>query len=247
MSATAEAILANLITVSDERTFRGGVPGLATKVSALKDYQQRRFAHTYADLLTTARYGPAARFFLDELYGPSDFSRRDTQFARVVPALVRLFPDDVVQTVATLAQLHAMSETLDTSMASHFAEDTAINAHSYIRAWQATGRMTDRELQIALTLEVTSRLDRFTRKPLLRNSLRLMRGPARAAGLSELQRFLENGFDTFRAMKGSQEFIVIIDLRERSLASFLFQADAATVVTNSTAFGVVTYLPVEVA
>jgi len=235
MSATTEAILANLKIVADERALRVNVPGLAAKVSALKEYQQRRFVHTYADLLATTRYGAAAQFFLDELYGPSDFSRRDTQFARVVPALVRLFPSEVVQTVATLARLHALSETLDSTMARHLVDDTQITAHPYIRAWQATGRVADRESQIALTLEVASRLDRFTRKPLLRNSLRLMRGPARAAGLGELQQFLENGFDTFRAMKGSQEFISIVELRERALASSLFQADAVNAVPGSAA------------
>jgi len=67
-------------------------------------------------------------------------------------------------------------------------------------------------------------LDRVTRLPLLRNSLRLMRGPARAAGLGELQRSLETGFDTFRSMKGAQEFIALVGSRERDFAAALFAA-----------------------
>ena len=225
MSVTAEAILADLKVVAEERAIRLAEPWLDAKVSALKEFQQHRFSHTYADLLATDRYGAAARFFLEELYGPDDFSRRDTQFARVVPALVRLFPREVVQTVATLARLHALSERLDTVMAANL-DDTQIDARQYIRAWQSTARADERDFQIALTLEVVSRLDQFTRKPLLRNSLRLMRGPARAAGLAELQSFLETGFDTFRAMKGAQEFILVVETRERALASSLFEADA---------------------
>ena len=224
MSVAAEAILANLQIVADERAVRLAAPGLPEKVAALKEFQQRRFSHTYADLLKTKRYGPASRFFLDELYGPGDFSRRDTQFARVVPALVSLFPNEIVQTVATLAQLHALSESLDTVMAANM-DAAAITPERYIQAWQATARAADREAQIVLTLEVASRLDRVTRKPLLRNSLRLMRGPARAAGLVDLQQFLERGFDTFRAMSGAQEFVTVIESRERVLAASLFQAD----------------------
>jgi len=227
------AILANLQVVADERAYRVDVPGLAIKVSALKDYQRRRFAHTYADLLATVRYGAAVRFFLEELYGPGDFSLRDTQFARIVPALVRLFPSEVVQTVATLARLHALSETLDTAMADHLVSDIPISPRSYIAAWQATGRAADRGSQIALTLEVASHLDRFTRKPLLRHSLRLMRAPARTAGLGELQQFLEKGFDTFRAMKGSQEFVGAIELRERALAALLFELGPANAVAGN--------------
>ncbi len=59
----------------------------------------------------------AARFFLDDLYGPEDFTRRDEQFARVVPGLVRLFPQEIVGTVISLGELHALSEQFDTAMA----------------------------------------------------------------------------------------------------------------------------------
>ena len=51
-----------------------------------------------------------------------------------------------------------------------------------------------------------------------------MRGPARAAGLSELQQFLETGFETFREMKGAHDFMAIVDERERVLSSALFGA-----------------------
>jgi hypothetical protein len=75
-------------------------------------------------------------------------------------------------------------------------------------------------------VEVARRLNELTRKPLLRGSLRLMRAPARAAGLSELQRFLESGFDTFRAMGGAAEFITLVESRERALAQTLYSAGA---------------------
>jgi hypothetical protein len=56
-------------------------------------------------------------------------------------------------------------------------------------------------------LAVGTALDRYTRNPLLRHSLRLMRGPAQAAGLGVLQAFLERGFDTFGEMRGATEFL----------------------------------------
>ena len=63
-------------------------------------------------------------------------------------------------------------------------------AVSYTQAWQATGRAPAREEQIRLTLSIGSALDRTTRNRLMRSTLRLMRGPAQAAGLAELQKFL---------------------------------------------------------
>ncbi len=226
MSAAADSILCHLETVDAERARRSAVPGLEARVAALKTFQQRRFSHTYADLLESARHGPAARFFLDELYGPRDYSRRDTQFARVVPALVRLFPREIVDTVRRLAELHALSETLDTAMALQL-DGKHVTPLRYIRAWQLVGRDADRQAQIAVTLDVARRLDRLTRKVLLRQSLHLMRGPARAAGLGELQAFLEAGFDTFRAMKGAEEFLATVRTREEALSAALFAADTS--------------------
>ncbi|MBT9504113.1 MAG: hypothetical protein IV092_22910 [Burkholderiaceae bacterium] len=222
---TALSILQHLQTVDQERQRRLGDPQLSDTVAAVKAYQRQRFADTYADLLASARYQSAARFFLDELYGPQDFSERDAQFTRVVPALARIFPKDVLHTVQTLAELHALSEQLDTQMAGHLTPLTAgdrLSAEHYAKAWCATGQPSARERQIALTTALGKALDEYTAKPLLRHALRMMRGPAKAAGLSSLQHFLETGFDTFKAMRGSQEFMRIVGERERSLANTLF-------------------------
>lgn len=223
MPDAATQILSHLASVEGERRRRASVENLPARVTALKEFQQRRFAHTYADLLTTARYGPASKFFLDELYGPDDFTQRDAQFARVVPALVRLFPREILETVSALVGLHALSERLDTATATHL-DSTAIDSHRYIAAWQQAGRAPERQEQIHSTANIAARLDRLTRRPLLRNSLRLMRGPAKAAGLNELQTFLELGFETFRKMNGASEFIADVQFREKTLASALFSA-----------------------
>lgn len=217
-------ILAHLAIVSSERAARAADAALAGRVDALKHYQQRRFERSYADLLAHPRYAGASHFFLDELYGPSDFTRRDTQFARIVPGLVRLVPAEVIDTLLTLAELHALSETFDSAMARRLPSAT-VDAPAYARAWQACGQPAQRERQIALLLRVGEDLDRLTRSAVLRHSLRLMRAPARAAGMSALQSFLESGFDTFRAMRGAGEFLSMIGQRERALAAALFAVE----------------------
>ncbi|MFG6460361.1 FFLEELY motif protein [Roseateles sp. DXS20W] len=223
---SAESLLKELRAVDAERARRAADPGLDARVQAVKTYQQRRFAHTYADLLGTPRYEAATRFFLQELYGPDDYRQRDAQFARVIPTLTRLFPDEVVDTVARLARLHALSERLDTRMAEHLMSPH-VTAEEYAIAWRACGDPGARQQQIELTMAVGQSLDRLTRKPLLRQSLRLMRGPAQMAGLGALQNFLESGFDTFRAMRGAGEFLSTVRQREDTLARGLFQADTS--------------------
>lgn len=231
MLPEGQAILEHLREVAHERHRRLLDPTLAQHTQAIKDYQHRRFARTYADLMAMPRYARAARFFLDDLYGPHDFSDRDDQFARIVPGLVRLFPREIVSTVQSLAELHALSERLDSQMAALVAT-LPVDAEHYVRAWQATGHVQERGRQIDLMLRVGQALERYTRNPMLRHSLRLMRGPARAAGLGALQSFLETGFDTFREMNGAADFLRTVADRERALAAALFAATAVPGVTQ---------------
>ena len=225
----APAILAQLAFVEAQRQRRQGAPDLKARVEAIKKYQQQRFTHTYADLLASERYRGAARFFLDEMYGPQDFADRDAQLARVVPALVRLFTAEVVDVVGTVVSLHALSEQLDSTMGQALP-DALPGAQGYIVAWQATGEPALRERQIALTVEVGAALDRLVHKSLLRRSLHFMRGPARLAGLADLQAFLERGFEAFRAMQGADQFLALVAQRERQLAAALFNANDAAAV-----------------
>jgi hypothetical protein len=177
MSDIATRILQSLAAVESERRKRAATPTLAGEVAALKAYQQQRFARTHANLLAHPRYGRAANFFLNELYGPRDFTQRDAQFSRIVPALVRLFPIDAVATVESLAAVHALSERLDTAMAVHL-DGAAPTRASYVRAWQATGEPQARARQIELVMSVGAALDRHTRSFVLRASLKAMRAPA---------------------------------------------------------------------
>jgi hypothetical protein len=220
--SVGQAILDDLAAVDRERQQRATV-GLGARVLALKTFQQDRFRRAYHDLLAHPRFGGAARFFLEELYGPRDFTRRDAQFQRIVRPLVRLFPAEVVHTVAQLAKLHALSERLDTRMAEQLGE--GFGAADYARAWQQVGEPVARAQQVQLVLGVGRALDVYTKKPLLRGMLHMMRGPATLAGLAELQGFLECGFDTFRAMNGAQAFLELIEQREADWAAQLFAGD----------------------
>ena len=223
MTARGTLILQYLGAVRLERAARAGDAQLAERVLQVKRYQRDRFARTYADLLAHPRYAGASKFFLDDLYGPSDFTQRDDQFERIVPAIVRLFPSEVVKTVESLTALHALSERFDSEMARHI-DVLSLTTDAYVNAWQRTGKPNGRQRQIDLMLDVGRALDVYTHRPLMRHSLSAMRVPARAAGLSSLHSFLQAGFDTFRAMHGADEFLMQIAKREQAMVGSLFGA-----------------------
>jgi hypothetical protein len=218
------------------RAQQAALPELRLAVLAIKQAQCRRFRHSYSDVLAQSDWSGAAKFFLSELYGDRDYSQRDTQFARIAPAMERLFPPSVIGVATLLAQLHALSKQLDHAMgwawlstAVHtddlvFSPDTAL-LH-YVRIWRLVGQSNVRDEQLALVLSLGEALAKLTRTPGLRMMLRLMRGPAHAAGLQHLQGFLEQGFDTFTALQRSKSgvsaFLSLISARETSWLVRLF-------------------------
>ena len=233
----AQQIRDAVAQVSQLRQDAAGDPVLGAAVAQVKRLQSRRFAGTYADLLGGGPYQAAAKFFLHELYGEADYSERDAQFARIAGALQKLFPQQVMATAVSLAQLHALTERLDHAMAQAWLGVPALAgdaqgdapAGRYVSAWRAAARRLDREAQLTVVLEIGLELQRLTRAPGLRLMLKMMRGPAAAAGMGALQRFLEAGFDTFAAMArqpgGADGFMAIIRERESKLIALLFDAD----------------------
>lgn len=188
---------------------------------ALKRWQSGRLARTYDDLLASARHGDAARFFFEDLYGPKDFSKRDADVARILPKLRALLPAAALSTIADALELDCLSEELDQALATS-AATAIIDEDGYAAAYRASGNRAGRERQITLMRGIGNALDGLTRIPMLETSVKLMRGPARLAGIVELQNFLERGFVTFRKMNGAREFLDIVQARETRLMERLF-------------------------
>lgn len=224
----AHIIRESVAVVTELRHRAAADHALAAAVSAIKHYQSLRFRHTYRDLIEGGPYQAAALFFLHELYGDVDYSRRDAQFSRIAGALQRILPKQAVGTAVALARLHALTEELDQQMGHAWASLSALSsdAERYARAWKMVDHKEQRGLQLELVLAIGKDLAKLTRTPGLRIVLKMMRGPAQAAGLPDLQRFLETGFDTFAAMGkvkgGAVGFLERIHTREAELIAALF-------------------------
>lgn len=228
----AQKIRSAVTTVASLRLAEQAQPALREAVGAVKRLQSQRFAGSYSDLLAGGRYAAAARFFLEELYSDKDYAQRDAQFARIAGAIETVFPKQVVETSVALAQLHALTEDLDQALARAWLSPTLAGldpALRYVASWREVGRRAEREMQLKVVMEIGRQMASLTRTRGLRTMLRMMRGPASAAGMGSLQRFLESGFDTFAQMAGqrigAEEFLETIRAREAALIATLFDQE----------------------
>jgi hypothetical protein len=188
-------------------------------------------------MLAGGPFAAATRFFLEELYGDKDYAQRDAQFARIAPAIERVFPAAVTETAVALARLHLLTEELDHAMGYAWITggESPGEPARYVRAWRDVGRRAERTAQLRAVVAIGEDMIRLTRAPGLRMMLRMMRGPAGAAGLAALQRFLEAGFDTFAALaraRRAPEFLRTISERESTLVAVMFDAPAVACETE---------------
>ena len=237
MGNSAHRIHQALQTVATLRQRRNADPSLAWASKEVKRLQAQRFQATYADLLLNPRYKRAAAFFLQELYGDKDYAERDQQFGRIANTIAKLFPEAVVDTAATLAEVHALTETLDDEMARNWILDQSTTLQSgdltrYINCWRRQTDTTTRHRQLDAVMKLGKELDRLTQLRGLRTLLKMMRRPATIAGLSSLQQFLETGFDAFTEMRGSDEFLAIIKERESHWIEALYNDEPVTCETR---------------
>jgi hypothetical protein len=195
--------------------------GMPKRLAEVKAWQAARLARTYADLAADPRYDHATAFFLGDLYGAKDFSSRDDALLRIYPVLVRTLPDSAVEAAALAIEVDALSEDLDRRLTAALGA-APLDPSTYGKAYRESGSREERLRQIELIDAVGRQLDRLVVKPLVYATLKLMRRPARLAGMEDLQSFLERGFEAFRHMGGAEHFLGTIGEREKAILNRLF-------------------------
>ena len=207
------------------RALRGEGARAPARLEELKRWQAGRLERTYSDFSAQPRYRGATAFFIEDLYGAKDFSSRDQAMLRILPVMTRMLPQSAVETAALAIELESLSEELDHALAGALAPGP-VTELTYAEAYRASGNRADRERQVELIDATGRRLDTLVGRPLVERMLKLMRRPARVAGLADLQDFLERGFAAFRAMQGADEFLAVVKERETRILNRLFSGAA---------------------
>jgi hypothetical protein len=228
MPSAAEALLVHQLECARLlHQERAGSADLAVALDRVAQWQTRRLNASYTDFAADPRYAKAIAFFQSELYGPGDFSQRDADLARVVPIMIRVLPDGVVETIAMAMELSTLSHELDHALVGKLEVGAPLSVTAYCDAYRACDNRSERRRQIDLIVRTGSALERYVRQPMLRPLLTMMRHPARIAGLSALQDFLERGFASFAGMRDVAIFLGTIDTRETALMEAIFSGDQA--------------------
>ena len=188
-------------------------PDQYPRLDELQHWQRMRLRATYDDLKSQDRYREACIFFLEELYGGRDMRERDRQLERVVPIMRRFLPAHLLHAIGEAMRLQWISMQFDAELSRLI--DGELNQPSYAAGYRQMAEWQRREEQIQLIGELGELLDKTVKRRMIRVLLKMMHGPAVAAGFGELQEFLVRGIEAFAAMGDASEFVGTIVRRER--------------------------------
>jgi hypothetical protein len=195
----------------------------------LRKWQSNRLEHTYADLLVTKRYGPACRFFLDDVYSAKDFRQRDHEIKHLYAMLSHYLPDALLKLVKKVIELNDLTNQLDEALLDALRHDLGVNdavtAELYAEGYRICNNYAERESQIELIVEVGRMVDIAAKIPFVATMLKMARIPVSRAGWHELHSWIERGFLAFQHMHGADEFLGTIHDREMKILGRIFAGD----------------------
>jgi len=192
---------------------------LEERLQELRSWQARRLAMTYDDFRRDPHCAAAVEFFLSDLYGPRDLSRREQDLAWILERFRRALPEAACDLLGRALELQALTGELDRAMALQI--QGALSEASYAAAYRAVARPEARQRQIDLIVGIGADLERLVANAWIARALRAAHLPAHAAGFGALQDFLERGFAAFRGMGSAQPLLSAIRERETRLMQAL--------------------------
>jgi hypothetical protein len=199
--------------------------GLMTTIRAVQTWQCKRLLASHQHMYQQKRFKPAVEFFIDELYGPSDFSQRDQDIARIVPKMSKFLPEKALQSLASALHLNTLSFELDFDLARKLV-DTEINRETYAKAYVSCDNLTTRQQQIDYIRTLGNDLADVVRMKGISSLLFISRKPAKMAGVLALHEFLEKGFKSFKNLGNVEDFIIPVVNKEREIMQQLANPNA---------------------
>jgi hypothetical protein len=190
--------------------------GLMPSIRAVQAWQCKRLLVSHQDMYQQKRFKPAVEFFINELYGPNDFSQRDQDIARIVPKMSKFLPEKALQSLASALYLNTLSFELDFDLAKQLV-NTEINRDTYAKAYTSCDNIANRQKQIDYIRTLGNDLAEVVKMKGISSLLFISRKPAKMAGALALHEFLDKGFKSFKNLGNVEDFIIPVVNKEHQI------------------------------
>ena len=183
---------------------------------ALQIFQSNRLRRDYRDLSEIPEYNLLGEFFFNEMYGPRDFSARDSG-ARRLNTFLHLVPGVHLDDVMQVLKLLDLTNTLDQRMAMLLMDRQAglgFTEDIYDECYRELNNYDERLEQLHLIDGSIRNVFRLSRYAVIGTALSSVRMVAKVSGLDAIYQFLVKGYYALRGVRDIEPFATAIQSRE---------------------------------
>ncbi|MFV9503899.1 MAG: FFLEELY motif protein [Oscillochloridaceae bacterium umkhey_bin13] len=195
---------------------------------ALQVFQSARLRRDYADLALIPQYTPVGDFFFDEMYGPRDFSDRNSE-ARRIQHLLHVLPGVRIRDLEEVLELLDLTNQLDDQLARMLQLDAVgldFDEPTYERYYRQADNYEARLLQLNLVRSCTYTVFRISRSQLLGMALHRSGLFARLVGIEAAHDFLVKGYDALCGVSDVTRFAETVHIREFDRLNRIFEVSS---------------------
>lgn len=204
-------------------------PVLAKKLHEVQSWQRDRLRATHKDLFAKPKYTLMGEYFVNKLYGGSEFDVLVKQFERIVPKAQKL--EKLAPAAALETATHAIRAAIDaTELDLHLAEwlvshDLPVNKDNMLQAYRSVDEADARREQLDALKEVCYRTDKYINSFMLRKAFQLAKGTAYKYNYQPLYDFMAEGFAAMKPLPNVASFIEPVCERELKIIDRVHQSN----------------------
>lgn len=204
-------------------------PALSQKLDEVQAWQRKRIKQTHQALFSLPENRLMGEYFVNKLYGGSEFDILAKQLERIVPKarkLERLAPSAALET-GTLGILSAIvAIELDLHLAEWLlAQDLPVNHDNMLLAYRNVNEADERRSQLASLKDVCYRTDKYINSFMLQKAFALSKKTAYKHNFHPLYDFIADGFAAIKPLRSVGSFIEPVCERELAIIDHVHLAN----------------------
>lgn len=207
-------------------------PVLAKRLQDVQNWQKERMKYTHEVFFSVPEHHLMTQYFLNRLYGGSDFDILARQIDRIIRnagIVEKIIPASAIRTGFAAVGLAVLAIRLDEEIAidvlhNHAADEPLtddIMRQTYLKLDQAIAR----NHQMDLLDELSISLDKYVRSALVKSAFKMSKGMAYKYKIDPLYEFIQEGFDAMKPLGSAEEFVKIFSTEERHIIARVHAGD----------------------
>ena len=207
-------------------------PDIFHRLQDVQAWQKQRIQRTHAKQFAEKQNILMSEYFLNRLYGGSDFDALAGQIARLVKyahKAEKLIPENAIKTGTAGVTLAILAVQLDEEVAIQLLEDYPNNPAltdemmrlTYLKLNQGENRLR----QLRLLDELGISLDKYMRSFMVQAAFKMCKGAATKYHFEVMYDFMQDGFLALKPLKSAEKFVKEFTAIERQIVDKVHAGD----------------------